>query len=70
MILELLAVSVLLLLYVAYKWLRRNDDYFKARGIPYMQPTLLLGNTGGLFLGRYNMMDLSEKMYNSIPNEK
>lgn len=70
MILELLAVGVLLLFYVVYKWLRRNDDYFKTRGIPYMQPTLLLGNTGGLYLGRYNMMDLSEKMYNSIPNEK
>lgn len=66
----LLVVCVSLSLYLLYRWARRNDDYFKNRGIPYIQPNLLLGTTGGLFFGRYNMMELSEFMYKALPNER
>lgn len=66
----LLTAGVTLVLYLVYRWLHRNDDYFKERGIPHLQPTLLLGNTGALAMGRCTVLELSERIYKALPNER
>lgn len=70
MFLEILLVACISMVLFSYKWLHRNDDFFKKRGIPYLRPTLFLGNTGKLTLGRCTMFELLQSTYQALPNER
>lgn len=66
----LLPVSLLLLCYVIYKWVKQNDDYFLKRNIIHLRPSFLFGNTGPFFLKQVRPTDFYQYLYNSFPTEK
>lgn len=53
-----------------YKYLTRNDDMFEKRGIPYLKPTILLGNLGALATGRENGIEYFQNKYDLFKDEK
>lgn len=57
-------------LYVLYKWITLNNDYFVKRKIPHLEPTFFVGNLVGLFMNRYNPMDFIISIYNKFPDAK
>uniref|UniRef100_A0A1L8E408 Putative cytochrome n=1 Tax=Nyssomyia neivai TaxID=330878 RepID=A0A1L8E408_9DIPT len=68
--------EILLLLVVAFlvKYIYekgyKNEYYFKDKGIKYLQPKFLLGNSANLFLRRKTMVDYFKDAYFKFPNEK
>lgn len=68
MMLFLIIVSVAL--FVFYKYLAKNHDFFKKVGVKSMQPVLLLGNTGSLLFKKVSMGKGILLLYNAFPNEK
>lgn len=65
----------LLLLFVfvgwlSYKWLTSNDDYFKKRGVPYIEPVPLFGNALPAMIGRESVVDLFNRGYNKFKHLK
>lgn len=57
-------------LFVFYKYLSKDHDFFKNAGVKAMQPFLLLGNTGSLLFKKLSMGNAILYMYNAFPNEK
>lgn len=66
----LLPVSLALLCYAIYKWVKKNDDYFIKRNILHLRPSFLFGNTGKFFLKLVRPTEFFQYMYYSFPNEK
>ena len=60
----------LTVLYAGYKYLTKNNEFFKKRGVKYVEPTLLFGNMFGLMTGRLNGWTVLEEIYNNFKNEK
>lgn len=60
----------LLVLLVIYKFLTRNDDFFKKRGVKFEKPSLLFGNLLPMFTGRETGMSLFENIYKKFDDEK
>lgn len=58
------------LLYIFYKWVTKNRDYFVKRNLRHLNPNFLIGNTAGLFLKQYRPPDFIDKLYYSFPKEK
>lgn len=67
---SLLLISAVI--FAIYKYLRRNDDFFKKRGVKYAEPTLLFGNMFGLFTSesKSNGLSVFQELYNKFRNEK
>lgn len=65
----LISIVVTLMAYAFYKWATSNNDYFKERGLRFMQPKFLFGNTGGMFTNQYTAPEFSQMLYNAFPNE-
>lgn len=65
----LLVVIVIVALFVFYKYLAKNHDFFKNAGVK-SKPFLLLGNTGSILLKRISMGSGILWLYNAFPNEK
>lgn len=65
---SLLLISAVI--FVIYKYLRRNDDFFKKRGVKYEEPTLLFGNMFELFTSNSNGLAVFQKLYKKFQNEK
>ncbi|KAJ6640976.1 Cytochrome P450 9e2 [Pseudolycoriella hygida] len=57
-------------LFLFYKYLARNHDFFKKIGVKSMKPFFLLGNTGSILLKRISMGNGILWLYNAFPNEK
>lgn len=57
-------------LYVLYKWITLNNDYFAKRNLPHLEPVFLVGNLIGLFANRYSPMDFLISIYNRFPGAK
>ncbi|XP_037036008.1 cytochrome P450 9e2-like [Bradysia coprophila] len=57
-------------LFLFYKYLSKDHDFFKKSGLKAMNPFLLLGNTGSLLMKRLSMGNSILFMYNAFPNEK
>lgn len=54
---------ILLVLFLAYRWLTKDHDYFKKIGIMYDKPSLLVGNTLKLVLQKESIIALNERQY-------
>lgn len=70
---EFSVVEILLLLILLlglYKFLTRNNDFFKNRGVKFMKPMLLLGNTFDLISGREDGASIMLSFCRKFPNEK
>ncbi|BES88665.1 cytochrome P450 [Nesidiocoris tenuis] len=50
-------------------WLRWNYGYWKKRGIPYVEPTIIFGNMKEVITGSTNIGVVSQKIYNQYPGE-
>ena len=57
-------------LYLFYKWATANNDYFKNKGVPYAEPTFLLGSNGNMFLQKRSLPEIVMKMYNDRKSER
>lgn len=66
----LLWTGITLILYGIYKWITANDKFFEKRGIPYLKPTLLFGNTINFVFQTISLPDFAQKLYASYPNKK
>lgn len=66
----LLLIIVAVALFVFYKYLAKDHDFFKKIGVKSMEPFLLLGNTGSLLLKRIGMGNGILVIYRAFPNEK
>lgn len=65
----LLLIAIALISFAFYKWARANEDFFEKRNIKCSKPTFLFGNVGGVFLGKYDAAEYSDKMYSEFPTE-
>lgn len=65
---ELLLLTILIL--GIYKYLTKNDGVFEKRGVPYLKPTILLGNLGALVTGRENGFEFFQSKYDKFKNDK
>lgn len=62
--------GICLTLYGFYKWVVKNNDFFEKRGIKYLSPYFLFGNTFGVFTTRNNDTEFLSQVYNTFPDEK
>lgn len=58
----------LLFLWLFYKWLMTNSEYFKKIGVPYEKPLPLFGNALGLLLKKQSFIDLTRNSYYNFKN--
>lgn len=56
--------------YYVYKKGTQNEDYFVGKGIKYLKPRFIFGNTGEAFSMRTLMTDFMAKLYSKFPGEK
>lgn len=61
---------VVVMLFMIYKWITLNDDYFAKRNIPALKSQFFLGNMFDYKLGRHNPVEFLTNVYNRFPNEK
>lgn len=65
--------SSLLLVFISgffYVWLNQKLNYFRKRGIPFLKPTWLMGETVEVLFHCYSPHEFAMKLYNSFPNER
>lgn len=65
----LLCVAIALFTWAFYKWATINNEYFKRRGLKYMQPSFLVGNTAGMFFQKYDALEFGKFLYYAFPEE-
>lgn len=53
-------------LYLLYKFLNRNFDYWKRRGVPYLKPRILFGNYYDIMMFKKPIGHKLAEMYNEI----
>lgn len=68
--LVLLFTAVGLIIYSFYKYVTRNNDYFKKRGIPFIKPKFLIGSSAEFFFKKITLSELMRRLYNSYPSER
>ena len=64
MILSSFLITLTVLVLCLYVYLIRHFNYWKKRGIPYIEPLPLFGNLKEVFLQRLNYGDLFRRLYN------
>jgi cytochrome P450 family 9 len=65
-----LTTGLIVCLYIAYRYITRNNDYFSRRNVPYIKPTFLFGNIGPVFMRKISMLDHANKLYNELDGHK
>ncbi|XP_055312523.1 probable cytochrome P450 9f2 isoform X2 [Sitodiplosis mosellana] len=65
----LLSAAIALFTLAFYKWATINNGYFERRGVKYTKPKFLVGNTGGMFLQKYDAIEFAKMVYNTFPHE-
>lgn len=56
--------------YVLYKWLTKNHDYFLKRGIPGDKPLPIFGNFLSFMLQRETLIDVVQRSYDKYKKAK
>ncbi|XP_015114683.1 cytochrome P450 6k1-like [Diachasma alloeum] len=62
-------IFLTLITYLAYRYMTRNFDYWKKRGVVSVPPTPFLGNFGGFLTGQKSGGKLLQEIYNYAPDE-
>lgn len=65
-----IVAGIAMVCYGFYKWAISNNDYFAKRNLKNIPPYFLVGNFGGLFLGKVSIVEFVHTIYNSFPTEK
>lgn len=63
-------VLVTVIIIGLYKFLTKNNNFFKTREVKFVKPRVLFGNLLEVFTGRENGYSVFQKMYNKFKNEK
>lgn len=68
----MLILIVLLCLLAAsiYKWNHEKFSYFAKLGIPFEEPTFLIGNSAGVILDKESPMELSLRLYKKLKKQR
>lgn len=71
MSLTVIDLSLILVgLFCVYKYLTRNHEVFKKRGIKYSEPIFFFGNMLGLITGRDDGWTIFQNLFIKFRNEK
>jgi hypothetical protein len=57
------AIATLLLSGVLYLYFKRTHDYWRKRGVPYVEPLPLFGNLMDVLLVRKNLGEVYQELY-------
>jgi cytochrome P450 family 9 len=66
----ILTTGLIVCLYIAYRYITRNNDYFSRRNVPHIKPTFLFGNIGPVFMRKISMLDHVNKLYSELDGHK
>jgi len=66
----LVPTGLIVCLYITYRFITRNNDYFKKRNVPYIKPTLLFGNTLRVFMRKVSVHDSVIELYSQLDGHK
>ncbi|XP_055381428.1 uncharacterized protein LOC129612011 [Condylostylus longicornis] len=69
MIFEII-VGVLIIVFLIYKWLTLNYEYFEKLGIPYVKPKIFMGSFYGFVFKKESFRDEFLRTYNDFKNYK
>lgn len=59
-----------ILAWMLYKKLSGNFLLFKERGIPFIKPVVIFGNSFGILTKKENFIDCLQRFYNKFYDEK
>jgi cytochrome P450 family 9 len=62
--------GLIVFLYVTYRFITRNNDYFAKRNVPYVKPTLVFGNTLRVFIRKVSVHDSVIELYSQLDGHK
>lgn len=65
-----IAVLLSVLLFLLFKWITRNNNFFIDRNIPHKRPVPLFGSLRKLVLMQSSFNDVVLNLYREFPNEK
>lgn len=57
-------------LFLLYKWIKINDNYFVERRVESLKPNFFIGNTLGFLIKKYVASEFISGIYNQFPNER
>jgi hypothetical protein len=61
---------LIFILSLIYKYLTRNNGYFKDKPFPALKPSFLVGNSFRVVTGQISATDYGIEVYNKMPNAK
>lgn len=67
---SLVLYALAAVLYLIYKLVTANNDYFEKKGIPYMKPKFLVGSRSDLLLRNKSMPQVIQEWYEAFPHDK
>ncbi|XP_063994778.1 cytochrome P450 6k1-like [Diachasmimorpha longicaudata] len=62
-------ILILLIMYLLYRYMIRNFDYWKNRGVIFTPASSIFGNLGAFFLGRQSVGSFTKEVYDYAPDE-
>ena len=66
----ILYAIVVVLIYLIYKWLTKDMDYFEKKGVKFDKAIPIFGSTNSMFRQRRSFPDACNSWYNAFPGEK
>ena len=66
----LVPTGLIVFLYVTYRFITRNNDYFAKRNVPYIKPTLVFRNTLRVFMRKVSVHDSVIELYSLLDGHK
>lgn len=57
-------------LYLFYKWVTANYDYFEKKGVPFAKPVFLFGSNINMIFNKLSLPEVVEKWYNELKHER
>lgn len=63
-------LGLIVCLYITYRFITRNNDYFAKRNVPYIKPTLVFGNTLRVFMRKVSLHDSVIELYSQLDGHK
>ncbi|GFG34391.1 hypothetical protein Cfor_10820 [Coptotermes formosanus] len=66
----LVLAGLIVCLYITYRFITRNNDYFSKRNVPYIKPTLVFGNTLSVFMRKVSMHEFVIQLYSQLDGHK
>lgn len=65
-----LLLSLILAVWLLYKWLVSDFDYFAKQGIPFVKPYPFVGSALGPMMQKESIVDLTTRYYDQFKNSK